>query len=122
MKAYHYLIILAAALGILYCIAIGKNKKTTTNSQKPKDDKNPSTSTASEDKSENADVATVTYEEALALAEKYEDFMLYQDLGDAPEYKWTISYTDENGEEHNEIISQFTFETLVEKGYEADYN
>jgi hypothetical protein len=124
MKTYHYLLILAAVIGAWYFYNWRKENKS------KKEDKNgsqepskPLITPIRPDNSENADVATVTKDEALAIAAKgYENFSLSQDMGDAPEYKWTLGYSDENGEWHNEILSKDTFDALVAAGYEADYN
>ena len=117
MKTYHYLLIIAAVLGIWYYIS--KKKK----AQNPAKEENKKPNDSPVDTSENADVATTTYEQALAIMEKgYADCDLSQDLGDSPENKWTLGYTDEEGIWHLEILSKQTFDKLVEKGYEASYN
>lgn len=116
MKPIHYILIIAAGILAWYYYSKNKTKKNTTSKKEDK------TSTQ-EDKSENADVATLTMQEAISIAEKdCEDFQLSQDLGDLPENKWTIGYTDEEGSWHFESISKATFDALVERGYEADYN
>lgn len=118
MKTHHYLLIIAAVLGIWYYIS--KQKK----AQKPaKKEENKKPSDSSVDTSENADVATITYERAVAILEKgFDDCQLTQDLGDSQENKWTLGYTDAAGVWHLEILSKQTFDKLVEQGYEASYN
>jgi len=125
MKAYHYLLLIAAVLGIWYYIGWKKEKSVKTSKEDKTNEPGKPAITPKKDKdtSENADVATVTKNEALAIAAKgYEDLSLSQDMGDAPEYKWTLGYSDEDGEWHNEILSKDTFDALVAAGYEPDYN
>ena len=69
MKAYHYLIIIAAVLGIWYYIGWKKEKsvKTLKENKKPETNKNPYDEP---DTSDYASVAEISTKEALALAKK----------------------------------------------------
>lgn len=122
MKAYHYILIIAALILGWYCYKKGK-AACACQCPKPKKEDKPDAPASDTDTSKNADVATLTCDEALAIAKQDPaDLSLANDSGDAPEYQYTLSWTDEDGNWHNEIISEKTYETLVAKGIEPDIN
>lgn len=121
MKAYHYILIIAALVLGWYCYKKGK-AACACQCPNPKKEDKPSAPASDTDTSKNADVATLTCDEALAIVKQDPtDLSLSNDSGDAPEYQYTLCWTDEEGN-HCEIISEKTYNTLVAQGIEPDIN
>ena len=110
MKTYHYLIIIAAVIGIWYYI---KKKKTNKSSVNDFAKLYPEPDT-----SENAEYATLTTAEALKILNdpNTSHTSLSGDSGDEPEYKYTFAYTDKNGERHYHFISERTWNAICPVG------
>ena len=125
MKAYHYILIIAATLGVLYFVSKKQKKQT----------KNIGTGTKTPtleeqypepDTSENAEYATLTTAEALKILNdpNTRRTSLSGDNGDAPMYKYTFTYTDKNGKSHCHLISRRTWDAICPVGirfYSPDY-
>ena len=110
MKTYHYLIIIAAVIGIWYYI---KKKKTNKSSVDDFAKLYPEPDT-----SENAEYATLTTAEALKILNdpNTRHTSLSGDTGDEPIYKYTFTYTDKNGESHYHFISERTWNAICPVG------
>ena len=122
MKTYHYILIIAALVLGWYCYKKGK-AACACQCPKPKKEDKPDVLASDTDTSKNADVATLTCDEALAIAKQNPaGLSLSNDSGDAPEYQYTLSWTDEDGKAHCEIISEKTYNSLVTQGIEPDIN
>lgn len=124
MKPIHYILIIAAIFAALYFFTWKKEKQPNTTQEETKEKKQNTNSYSEADTSENADIAEISTLEALAIYKnsKNTNAHVSQDFGDAPEYRWTFGYTDENNEEYTYIISERTFKALVSAGCDHDIN
>lgn len=124
MKPIHYILIAAAIFAALYFFAWKKKINQTPPQEETKEKKQNPDPYSEADTSENADIAEISTQEALAIYKNSKNTNTYtlQDFGDAPEYRWIFNYTDENNEYHNYIISQRTFKALVSAGCDHDIN
>lgn len=124
MKPIHYILIIAAIFAALYFFAWKKENQPNTTQEETKEKKQNPDPYSEADTSENADIAEISTQEALAIYKNSKNTNAHasQDFGDAPEYRWTFHYRDENNEEHIYIISQRTFKALVSAGCDHDIN
>lgn len=129
MKAYHYLLIIAAILGVLYYMSTKKTTKTknANTSNKKEDDKTKTENYDEKDTSAYADVATIGTKEAIQLAQTSPWSYILADSenleGDDPDaclYEFFVG-EDWNNSEHF-YISERTFNALKEYVTEVDYN
>lgn len=113
MKAHHYLLIIAATLGILYFVS-KKQKKQTKNTGTGTKTPTLEEQYPEPDTSENAEYATLTTAEALKILNDPNTGRteLDGDTGDEPKYRYTFSYTDKNGKSHYHFISKRTWEAI----------
>ena len=127
MKAYHYLIIIAAVLGIWYYIGWKKEKsvKTSKENKKPETNKNPYDEP---DTSDYASVAEISTKEALALAKKSDYVYILADSENLEDHEDETAclYEMNVGKSHTDCerykISKRTFKAIIAAGYEPDYN
>lgn len=75
------------------------------------------------DNSENADLAQLSTNQAIALVNEHKnECRLNSDTGDAPEYKYVLSVEPAGKESKSYFISERTFKALLDLGLFAEYN
>lgn len=100
MKTYHYLLIIAAVLGVVYVIARKKNTQKTLKNDDKKTNYNNDTPT---------DDDTISEKEAIAITEEREVFVENDNI------KPVMIYIDDDDNEVTKTITQETYNTLVDR-------
>lgn len=127
MKAYHYLLIIAAILGVLYYMSTKKTTKTksTNTSNKKEDDKTKTENYDEKDTSAYADVATIGTKEAIALVENSPwSYMIAdsENLNEGLGYYYELYVGEDWNNSERFIISERTYNALKDIVTELDYN
>ena len=127
MKAHHYLLIIAAVLGLLYYMSTKKTTKTKTanTSNKKEEDKTKTDNYDEEDTSAYADAATITTKDAIALVESSEwSYMIAdsENLNEGLGYYYELYVGEDWNNSEHYIISERTYNALKDIVTELDYN
>ena len=127
MKAYHYLLIIAAVLGVLYYMSTKKTTKakSTNTSNKKEDDKTKTENYDEKDTSAYADVATIETKEAIQLVENSPwSYMIAdsENLNEKLGYYYELYVGEDWNNSERFIISERTYNALKDIVTELDYN
>ncbi len=127
MKAYHYLLIIAAILGVLYYMSTKKTTKAkgTNTSNKKEDDKTKTENYDEKDTSAYADVATIETKEAIALVENSPwSYMIAdsENLNEGLGFYYELYVGEDWNNSERFIISERTYNALKDIVTELDYN